>query len=178
MGLSFLWSLIRCASSSADAHPVSFCRNWLPPFISHMFVHRFGVHVQAVQPGSQRAEDHVWVHERIPTRAGEGAGVRGGRREEPCGLHPGTNISLIRSHYPRGWSLGLIYHINVITWSLQSGNAVWAAQLCSGSCSCLIVWRPWFKSQLCGVCMISLCVGVFFPGNPGSSHSQKSWFLG
>lgn len=34
------------------------------------------------------------MHERIPAGAGEGSGVRGGRRKEPRGLHPGMNISL------------------------------------------------------------------------------------
>lgn len=55
--------------------------------------HRFGVHVQAVQQGSQWAENHVWVYELIPPGARQSPRVRGGRGKKPCRLHPGKSLS-------------------------------------------------------------------------------------
>lgn len=55
--------------------------------------HRFGVHVQAVQQGSQWAENHVRVYELIPPGARQSPCVRGGRGKKPCGLHPGKTLS-------------------------------------------------------------------------------------
>lgn len=52
-------------------------------------LHRFGMHVQALQQGSKWTEDNVWVYEFIPTGARQSPCVRGGRGKEPCWLHPG-----------------------------------------------------------------------------------------
>lgn len=62
---------------------------------SHTSICRFGVHVQAVQSSSQRAEDHVRVYEFIPARTRQGAGVRGGRRKKPSRLYPGKMTTVV-----------------------------------------------------------------------------------